>query len=305
MDALVAASLARADKLEDKLAVAQSQQLTFLQTLLTQSQQAKPAPESPAAKRAAAEGSPATPLEMLRELVKLKDGLAGLTDTGASDSTPASRTNPGNQPWWAALLQHLPQIMQAGATIASMAAVASYNSAIAKTGTGTPTPVAMPAIAPPSAEPELEPGDESPQPPAADESDNQPLSGDAAMNAYHMFLSQLRKPLLLALENNEPGDQFAEKLVGWQGQVAYDLLHGLGRDQLIQILSTYKPIWEVVSTIPVKFSQFLDEFMSYGDSESASDLPPVPPQPASPGAKIHNPRAGKKNPPNPAGPTAQ
>jgi hypothetical protein len=136
------------------------------------------------------------------------------------------------------------------------------------------------------------------------------------LNAYHHFLAQLEKPLLLALENNEPGDQFAEKLVGWQGQVAYDLLHGLGRDAVIQILSTYKPIWSVVSTIPQKFSQFLDEFLSYGE-EQVPDLPPMQPQPsqahAQPqavgaGVKVHNPRAGtgkKAQTQNPSGPATQ
>lgn len=308
LDMLVAAALKRSDTLEEKLFTIQAQQLTFLQSMLTQSQQiSKPTADAATPRRAAAEGMPATPIEMLRDLVKLKEGLSNLTGDASAAEAPVSRSNP-NAPWWASLLQNLPQLVQGGAAIASMIAVASYNNAIAKTGTGQPTPVAMPTITPPA---ETEPNEELPPPPPSDGAEtNLPQPGDTTLNAYHHFLAQLEKPLLLALENNEPGDQFAEKLVGWQGQVAYDLLHGLGRDSVVQILSTYRPIWSVVSTIPQKFSQFLDEFLSYGDQEQLPDLPPAPPPPpgqpvaASPGMKVHNPRAGKAHKATP-GPVTQ
>lgn len=98
------------------------------------------------------------------------------------------------------------------------------------------------------------------------------------MAAYHSFLAQLEKPLRMSLDNNETGDTFAEKLVEFHGQMAYDVLHNLGRDQLIQILSTYPPIWTVVSAMPQKFSQFLDEFMAYGDEPPADTHPALPPK---------------------------
>lgn len=323
LDVLVAASLQRTTDLERRLHETQTQQMSFLQNMILESRKAPAAPSTAMqpTQRQAAEGTsatPATPLEMLRELVKLKEGLGNLTGDGEHGGEPASRSNPG-APWWASLLQSLPQLIQGGAAIASMIAVASYNNAIAKTGTGQPTPVAMPTIQPPV---ETEPSDELPPPPPSSGAEtNLPQPGDTTLNAYHHFLAQLEKPLLLALENNEPGDQFAEKLVGWQGQVAYDLLHGLGRDQVIQILSTYRPIWSVVSTIPQKFSQFLDEFLSYGDQEQPPDFPPAPPPPAPPnqprtqaappvvdaagvGGKAHNPRAGKAHK-NPTGPVTQ
>jgi hypothetical protein len=316
LDSLVKAALDRADKLEDKLFTLQAQQLTFFQSMLQQGQ-SKPADPS-APKRSVEAGTPATPSEMLRELVKLKEGLGNLTGDTEHGTESAARSNP-NAPWWASLLQNLPQLVQGGAAIASMIAVASYNNAIAKTGAGQPTPVAMPTIPPPT---EADTGAEllPPPPPSSGAETDLPQPGDTTLNAYHHFLAQLEKPLLLAMENNEPGDQFAEKLVGWQGQVAYDLLHGLGRDQVIQILSTYRPIWSVVSTIPQKFSQFLDEFLSYGDQEQPPNLPLSPPPPShspigavsSTGditeahAKIHNPRAGKKGQAhNPAGPVTR
>lgn len=327
LDMLMAASLKRADTLEEKLFTLQSQQLTFLQSMLTQSQQAQSAaaaarPGEPVAPRrgtADSTVSPSTPLDMLRELIKLKDGLSSLSgESGGGEVQASPRSNPST-PWWAVLLQNLPSLVQMGATIASMVAVTSYNNAVAKTGTGNPAPVPVPVITPPAdTDAKDEPGSDTeiPLPPADATASDLPQPGDATLNAYHIFLRQLEKPLILALENNEPGDQFAEKLVGWQGQVAYDLLHGLGRDQLIQILSTYPPIWTVVSAIPSKFNQFLEEFMSYGDADSGDSIDAAPAHPAHPPAhapapapaKGHNPRATKKSPspnPNPAGPATQ
>lgn len=303
LDKLIADSLQRSQELEKRLHESSSQQMSFLQNMVLKSQESQPAAASTtsvtstSARRADAGQPPTTPLEMLKEMVKLKEALGNLSgDSGSSDLSSA-RSNPAT-PWWGTLLQNLPALVQMGATIASMVAVASYNNAIAKTGAGIPTPVAMPTLPTPDEQQEqsqLDSG-ELPQPPNDGTTTNLPQPGDATVNAYHIFLSALEKPLRLALENNEPGDQFAEKLVGWQGQVAYDLLHGLGRDQLIHILSTYPPIWSVVSAIPTKFSQFLDEFMSYGDGESApTNQPPAhQPEPAAP-PKSHNPRAGKKN----------
>ncbi len=314
LDVMVAASLQRTAELEKRLHETQTQQMAFLQSMVLKAQESQasaPAAAPSSAKHTAAAdgGQPATPSEMLRELVKLKEGLSNLTgdaDSGGA-SEPAVRSNP-NAPWWTVLLQRLPEVMQAGAAIASMVAVASYNNAIAKTGTGQPTPVTLPA---PQPQPQPDMGDREellPPPPSDGAETSLPQPGDATLNAYHHFLAQLEKPLLLAMENNESGDQFAEKLVGWQGQVAYDLLHGLGRDSIIQIMATYRPIWSVVSTIPQKFSQFLDEFLSYGDQEQSPDLLPVSPPPSgqpvvvSPGIKAHNPRTGKphKNPSGPA-----
>jgi len=303
-DAMLTAAIARSDKLETRIFDMQASQLTLLQTLLSKAQEAPAATAATAAQAkasAAAAGAPTTPLEMLRELVKLKDGLGSLTGENDRADNPATAAS---GPWWAAALNNLPALAQMVMGIMAMYSTASYNNAIARIGEGQPTatPI-MPAI-PAATTAEPAPGDEIPPPPT-DDGTPLPQPGDSTMNAYHTFLAQLQQPLRLALENNETGDEFAEKLIGWQGQVAYDLLHSLGKNQLLQILSTYPPIWRLVMAIPAKFEQFLDEFMAYGDAPEPPTPSPAQPHPATSttaaatpatglGAKAHAARAAAR-----------
>lgn len=305
-DMLLQASIARADKLELRIFEMQASQLTLLQGMLAKSQETPPAAGAAKSAAAGTPGTPTTALEMLRELVKLKDGLGALTGEAERGENPAVAVATGG-PWWAAALTNLPQLLQMGMGIMAMYSQASYNNAIARVGAvgGQPAALPMPPVMPEmqavtAAEPG--PGDEIPTPPT---NTNTPLPhpGDSTMAAYHAFLAQLEKPLRLSLENNETGEEFAEKLVEFHGQMAYDLLHNLGKDQLIQILSTYPPIWQVVTAIPQKFNQFLDEFMAYGEAPEPPAPPPHSqphpqphPQPIQPatglGAKAHATRAG-------------
>lgn len=274
-DTLLQSAMARADKLETRIFEMQASQLTLLQGMLAKSQ------ETPAvvqAKAAVPAGTPTTPLEMLKELVKLKDGLGSLTGEGERTDNPAPAAG---SPWWASLLQNLPTLGQMALGIMAMYSQASYNNAIAATASATqaganpsatlPIAPTMPVI--PATEPA--PGNNIPTPPT-DTTIPLPHPGDSTMAAYHSFLAQLEKPLRMSLDSNETGDTFAEKLVEFHGQMSYDVLHNLGRDQLLQILSTYPPIWQVVSAMPQKFSQFLDEFMHYGDEPEVPALPAKP-----------------------------
>lgn len=270
-DMLLQAAMTRADKLETRIFDMQASQLTLLQGMLAKSQEATPA-AAVQTKTAAPAGAPTTPLEMLKELVKLKDGLGSLT--GGDGERADNPTSAAAGPWWASLLQNLPTLAQMGMGMMAMYSQASYNNAIAATAAAVQAganPAALAPIAPTMPTmpaPEIAPGDEIPTPPVQHDA-ALPHPGDATMSAYHQFLAQLEKPLRLSLENNESGEEFAEKLVEFHGQMAYDLLHNLGKDQLIQILATYPPIWQVVTAIPHKFQQFLDEFMSYGDAPEA------------------------------------
>lgn len=277
-DAMLAAAMARSDRLETRIFEMQTSQLNLLQGMLAKSQES-PAVAAAQSRVPAAAGTPATPMEMLRDLVKLKEGLGSLTGDTERGENPAAAAAAG--PWWAAALNNLPALGQVLLGIMALYSQASYNNAIAATAAGPgqtaalPIAPTMPAI--PAPEPTL--GDEIPPPPPGGGAPL-PHPGDATMSAYHTFLAQLENPLRLSLENNETGDEFAEKLVEFHGQMAYDLLHNLGKDQLINILSTYPPIWQVVTAIPQKFQQFLDEFMSYGEA------PPPPPP-----AQLHLPHA--------------
>ena len=286
-DVMLAAAMNRSDKLETRIFEMQASQLTLLQTLLAKAQEAPTAAAAAAqAKAPAAAAAPTTPLEMLRELVKLKDGLGSLTGETERGENPAAAAAGG--PWWAAALNNLPALGQVLLGIMAMYSQASYNNAIAATahaGPGQTSALPIAPTIPTIPAPEPAPGDEIPSPPPGSGTPL-PTPGDSTMSAYHSFLAQLERPLRLSLENNETGDEFAEKLVEFHGQMAYDLLHNLGKDQLVQILATYPPIWQVVTAIPQKFQQFLDEFLAYGDAPE----PPAPPRPHAPHAP-HAPQA--------------
>jgi hypothetical protein len=82
------------------------------------------------------------------------------------------------------------------------------------------------------------------------------------MNAYHVFLRQIEQPLIQSLNNGESGGAFAEKLIGWQGEIAYEFLRDMGRDALLAVISTYPPIWTTAQQIPTRFGEFIDEFLA-------------------------------------------
>lgn len=285
VDPMLAVFIQKSSELEKRLFDLQASEMAYLRTQLTQSQTA---PAAAAAKQSpAAAGAPSTPLEMLRELVKLKDGLGSLTGSSDREDNPSHQTNPQG-PWWAPLLQQAPSMMQMVMGIMAMYSQASYNNALARVAPGQPGPAPIPPSIPitaPTEETQTDDNDVTPPPPPANAGVVLPQPGDPDMNAYHLFLSQLEQPLLQALNNNETGDAFAEKLVGWQGQVAYDFLHGMGKENLIRVLSTYRPIWQVVVSIPAKFEQFLDEFLAYGEEPA----PPPPHAPAPPRPTPHAP----------------
>lgn len=274
MDPMLAIFIQRSNDLEKRLFDLQAGQMTYLQAQLTQSQAA---PAVAAKQAATPAGSPTTPLEMLKELVKLKDGLGSLTGSTDREDNP---TPSAGGPWWASLLQQAPGMLQSLMGVMAMYSQASYNNALARVGPGQPGAAPMlpsiPMATPAPTTDDNAPGvDDVPLPPPANSGTVLPQPGDPDMNAYHLFLSQLEQPLLQSLNNNETGDEFAEKLIGWQGQVAYDFLHGMGKENLIRVLATYRPIWQVVVSIPAKFEQFLDEFLSYGTMEQPSTPAPV------------------------------
>jgi hypothetical protein len=84
-------------------------------------------------------------------------------------------------------------------------------------------------------------------------------------NVFERLLMELKDPLLKALENGDTGDVFADRLIGWKGRMAYDVLKELGGDTIVQLLRAYPPIWNVVGRVPQKLSKFLVEFLSYDE----------------------------------------
>lgn len=87
---------------------------------------------------------------------------------------------------------------------------------------------------------------------------------DQAM-MMRMFLAQLKDPLLLALQNGESGHEFADKLVQLHGKMAYYAIAEHKADGIVQLLSTYPPIWNEISKVPQQFNVFLAEFLTYDE----------------------------------------
>ena len=206
------------------------------------------------------------PIEAIRELAAVKNELQDLLGLGGKDEgdDTGTGTGTGKKSFWE---QYLPSLLQVGMVLANSIATSIFNLAVARSGQGTPTA--------PGGVGALNPGPEAdnlvPLPPA--QSPASIAGTDPALAPYHAFLATLKEPLIQSLNQNESGYDFAEKLVEWQGSLAYDYLREMGPDKLVAVLSTYSPIWEYVSRVPLKFQQFLDEFLSYGAPEP--DEPPA------------------------------
>lgn len=194
-------------------------------------------------------------------------------------------------------------------------------------GTGIYNLIASRAGAPPMATPDIASAgqQELPPPPTAPvaaQQVSQPPK-DPTLAAIHQYLAQLTEPLLTALNTGESGADFAENMCRFMGQNAYDYLVEMGPDKLIQILSTYPPIWSKVQAIPGRFQQFLSEFFAYSQPEAENGVAPVGAAPAAvspsavrqarerpaagPGLAQDGPGGSKPNhrtPPRPASPAA-
>ena len=155
----------------------------------------------------------------------------------------------------------IPIALQAVNTAAAAFVAYSHNLAVSRTGQGQPvSPEAIQAAG--EAVGQLQPSN-------ADDGGGAVGPQQPSLRTIHAQLEELREPLLRAMDANETGDSFAETLVRWKGQLFYDRLHDLGAEALITVLSTYPPIWEVVSRVPSKFQAFLAEFMTFGEAETA------------------------------------
>ena len=110
-------------------------------------------------------------------------------------------------------------------------------------------------------------------------------------SVYLAMLQQIEKPLLAHLNNPEKsGVDFAEAMMAFHGDIAYQATRGLGKEVLMGLLMSYKPIAEVFATIPEQANQFVDEFLSADEvlaDEAAEEAnkeaqAAVAPEPAAP-----------------------
>jgi hypothetical protein len=82
-------------------------------------------------------------------------------------------------------------------------------------------------------------------------------------SVYLAMLQQIEKPLLAHLNNpDKTGVDFAEAMMAFHGDIAYQATKALGKEVLMGLLMSYKPIAEVLVTIPEKADQFVDDFLN-------------------------------------------
>lgn len=243
-----------------------------------------------------------TVLEQIKELKEIRETLLGDEDDGGGGGGGggSSKSNPS----WS---DSLPSILQYGLLAVSMIGTIIHNMAVARSGAGTPiAPPAPPMpsdMAPvenimrsmsgmsgmsgmpgmPGPGPGAGPGQSQPGQPGQqnqqNQQQNQPGQGrssgqptrEQVIQTYISFLQQIERPLVACLEANETGYDFAEKLISWQGRVVYDALREQGKDVLLTVISAYPPLWQLVSQIPQRFNDFLDEFFAYDEWAAQQD----------------------------------
>jgi hypothetical protein len=162
----------------------------------------------------------------------------------------------------------LPMILPIAGSILGGLNVLFHNMAVAKTGQGMPAPPPPPPQIPVE-QPEMEGADPSnPQ----SQGVTPPQEGNVnRLSPMYFFLKKIERPLLEAVSRGDTGDAFAENMIAYEGRMAYDFLKEAGKNQIIAILHDYPPIWTVVSQVPQRFDQFLDQFFAYDDIVKAEE----------------------------------
>ncbi len=88
-------------------------------------------------------------------------------------------------------------------------------------------------------------------------------------------LAQITKPLLHHMNGTDGlnGYTFARWLIDSDpsGRQNYDIMKEAGRDQLMEIIKTYPPLYDVIEKVPAKFSAFLTEFLRFDEWQKEQD----------------------------------
>jgi hypothetical protein len=103
------------------------------------------------------------------------------------------------------------------------------------------------------------------------------------------LLEQLRGPMLRYLNEGRTGYDFAELYIDWFGQEDYDRISNQPPQVILQILSSYPPLWGDLAPRQQQVLNFLQEFVSEppdsGEGESAA---PDDSQAQTNGQVLHN-----------------
>jgi hypothetical protein len=204
------------------------------------------------------------PIDEMEKTVQFYEKMKHLF--GGDEEEERSGRRGGGASIWETLL---PMALPLVSSVLGGLNVLFHNMAVAKTGQGMPAPPPPPPQIPVE-QPETDnvyQGD----PQAAAQSMPAQEGNVNRLSPTYFFLKKIERPLLEAVSRGDTGDAFAENMIAYEGRMAYDFLKEAGKNQVISILHEHPPIWTVVSQVPQRFDQFLDQFFAYDDIVKAEE----------------------------------
>jgi hypothetical protein len=239
LTALVTSLMARGDALQSTMMNMLMEQIKALSV-----SRAAPATET------AGGAKPDDFMASLEKMIGMKEKLQRfLGVSGGSDSDEPEREE--KIPVWMQLAGEAFKVLP---SIGMQAVAMTHNLAVARTGQGIPLgPGAMPIV---EAAPAGMEGMPAPNP--------QPQPQGEPMNPIILgMLRQIERPFLTFLNDPEKsGADFAEALMALHGRTGYDVIRERGKDTIMGWLLAYPPIGQVISQIPERASQFVDDFLN-------------------------------------------
>ena len=214
-------------------------QLESVQAELAASRQREAAREAAREQTAAAQPNPTDPMNVLDKLIGMKEKLDGLTE-----AAPA-----GKATWLDAAKEII-----AGVAPTVTAAVQAYAATeMAKAGVK------------PGAVIQQQPAAVGAVPPIIGAGSG--TEGDQTNMAQMVYarLAMYAQPLLTKYNQGESGADFAGWMAEGNAQDFYLIKH-LGKDNLLNLISQYPPIWDAVQLTRDRFGKFIDEFLNYDPS---------------------------------------
>ena len=236
---LVTALMARGDNM-------QTMMMTMLQKQIETLSAARAAPA-----QTAGESKPDDFMANLEKMIGMKKRLQEFLGVGSGGGSEDEPEREEKVPAWMQLAGEAFKVLPA---IGMQAVAMTHNLAVARTGQGIPLgPGAMPAV-------EAAPGMEGIQPNPQPQSQPQ---GEPMNPIIFGMLKQIERPFLTFLNDPEKsGADFAEALMALHGRTGYDVIRERGKETVMGWLLAYPPIGQVISQIPERASQFVDDFMN-------------------------------------------
>lgn len=187
----------------------------------------------------------------LERLAKVKDTIQDLFGGGDRDDERPEKPAP---PWMRLAESALSSLPALGTALLGM----SYNLALAR-GKAPGEPIHPGAI----------PIAEIPAPDAQTATPTPNAAGTTLGPAITAMLRTIEGPFLLHLNDPEKtGADFAEWLSSGYGEIRYQTMREMGKDAILALLLSYPPIAGVITQVPARTDQFLEDFLHAFEGES-------------------------------------